>query len=114
MLNDKQFKLAQLITVTLDFVKFEISRNQFNRLGNPEMESIKNVWNQWEKFELEYGNELTFKEMLRYKRVIVKDFENDVVIKESINPMGFVKSKNAITPTENAENPDAIDLDMDM
>lgn len=130
-LNDQQLKLSNLIIISSNFIKFETGLKQFGRvrslfkyitkLSNPSNKEMIELWQKWEKFELQFGNELSFKDMLRFKRSVVDDFKNDFVFKESINPMGFVKSSKSGANSNDTEkeseasnNPDAIDLDMDM
>lgn len=102
-------------------------------------------WEKWDAFEVKYGNEDTYKEMLRIKRSVQAQFNTDVgyiasqavllkakeagVKQAAQSTVGFVKSTTTIKPTvtgdnldatptelENtpANNPDAIDIDMDM
>ena len=91
------------------------------QLSNPQSPLIEPIWHNWETFELNHGNEATFKDMLRFKRKIVTEFEKDIILKNSLNPMGFVKSSQgpkvssiAISAPKEENNPDSIDLDMDM
>ncbi|CUM46449.1 Pre-mRNA-splicing factor SYF1 [Debaryomyces fabryi] len=130
-LKDTQLPLPSLIQLAREFINFETELMEFNRvrslfkfvcqLSNPQSPLLEPVWNTWETFELSHGTESTFKDMLRYKRKIVTEFENDVILRNSLNPMGFVKSSegpkvSSINMSESKEeiNPDSIELDMDM
>lgn len=124
ILNDDQITLNQLIEITLKFIAFETAQNQFTRvralfqfvtkLGNPEADKFKKIWSDWEEFEVKHGNESTFKEMLRFKRQVKVEFENDIIIKDSVNPIGFIKGTSTQKEQSPEKNPDAIDIDMDM
>lgn len=59
-------------------------------------------WVKWEQFEVQHGNEDTFKEMLRVKRSVVATFNTDV---------GFLASQ--AVARANAQNGDAVDGDID-
>uniref|UniRef100_A0A060T2U4 Pre-mRNA-splicing factor SYF1 n=1 Tax=Blastobotrys adeninivorans TaxID=409370 RepID=A0A060T2U4_BLAAD len=78
-------------------------------------------WTKWEEFEKKYGNEDTYKEMLRIKRSVQAQFETNLsymaskMAKEA--PMGFVTStsQNTQQPPQQPDettNPDQIDLDL--
>lgn len=130
-LEDKELKLYNIIELTRKFISFETKSKEFNRvrelfkfvckLSNPESINMKPLWEEWKNFELHNGNESTFKEILRYKRIVANEFAATSEIKDSINPMGFIKST---APARNAKeeksseivesNPDEIDIDMDM
>lgn len=122
ILADEHLTLPQIIHFSTKFIDFEISQKEYVRtrslfkyicrLTNPALIIIAPVWTKWESFEIEKGSEVTFKEMLRFKREINKEFEDSKAFKESLNPMGFVKASE--NNEEVAENPDQIDLDMDM
>lgn len=124
ILNDKQITLNQLIEITSKFIQFESDQGQLvrvrtlfkfiSKLGNPEAEKFKKIWSDWENFELKHGDESSFKDMLRFKRSIKVEFENDVAIKDSINPIGFVKGASSQKDEVPEKNPDSIDIDMDM
>lgn len=130
-LKDDQLTLPNLIQLTMEFINFETELMELNRvrslfkyvcqLSNPQNPLVEPVWHNWETFELNHGNEATFKDMLRYKRKIVTEFENDIILKNSLNPMGFVKSSQgpkvssiAVSEPKEENNPDSIELDMDM
>lgn len=116
-LDDKQLNLKQVVDATLSFIEFETGESQLARvrslfkyvtnLASPE--ELASVWAKWESFELDHGSESTFKDMLRFKLRVAAEHKNEVAFKQSINPIGFVKG--TIQPDQ---NPDAIDLDMDM
>ncbi|KAK6455284.1 Pre-mRNA-splicing factor SYF1 [Scheffersomyces xylosifermentans] len=134
-LRDDQLTLPQVIQLTTGFIQFETSSKQLTRvrglfqyvtrLSHPESVIMKPIWDDWEQFEVKYGSESTFKDMLRFKRDVKNDFKNDKTLKDSLNPMGFVKSSagpkvsyiNASedkTKQKEEANPDQIDLDMEM
>ncbi|KAK6461891.1 Pre-mRNA-splicing factor SYF1 [Scheffersomyces coipomensis] len=132
-IQDLELSVKNLVELTIKFVDFETKSHQFERVRNLYkyiIRLIKNsddkLWSQWEQFEISNGNELTFKDMLRFKRTINQEFKDIQSFKDTINPMGFVKSSdgpkvssiNASEPLPSQEptnvNPDEIDLDMDM
>lgn len=121
--EDQHLTIPNTVDLSIRFIKFEISNKQFPRvralfryatgLANPQQHMMKQVWTNWEEFELENGSEGTYKQMLKYKRGVAKEFESLEDAKSSINPMGFTKASSTIVNTYTA-NPDAIALDMDM
>lgn len=128
-IQDSHLTLPQIIELGMMFISFETrckeiprARGLFKHLTgfrSPDWPIMSSVWSQWEKFELEYGTEDTYKDMLRFKRNAIKEFKELDMAKQETNPMGFVKGQtnNAITDdqeTSKASNPDAIDLDLDM
>ncbi|KLU85956.1 pre-mRNA-splicing factor SYF1 [Magnaporthiopsis poae ATCC 64411] len=78
-------------------------------------------WTKWEQFEVQHGNEDTFKEMLRIKRAAGDDEVTDAMEaleRQARAPVGFVAATEgnikSVAPTVVpivAANPDAIDLD---
>ncbi|RLV91938.1 Pre-mRNA-splicing factor SYF1 [Spathaspora sp. JA1] len=119
-IQDEYFTLSQVIQLIKKFIDFEINQGEFNRVrelykyicGLSNSDNLKIMWESWESFELEHGNESSFKDILRFKRSV-----NDEVNKiEVVNPMGFVKAseENPHLREEEVEvtNPDQIDLDM--
>lgn len=126
ILNDGQLRLDELIRFSNELIDFEIMEKSFKRtralfehitsLTNPQSAVILPVWDKWESFELEYGDEQSFKEMARLKRQLMKEFENEGSFKNSLNPMGFIKSNtvNGVKEPTTDINPDQIDIDMDM
>ncbi|CUM64590.1 uncharacterized protein PRCAT00002198001 [Priceomyces carsonii] len=129
-LSDKQLKLSGVISLGRSFIALESKLKEFARvrqlfkflssLGSPGSVVMLTVWDDWENFELNHGNESTFKEMLRYKRTIQSKFMDEETVKNSINPMGFVKGTDNNHTTETQEgqdasetnNPDEISLEM--
>lgn len=119
--EDQHLTTPQIIDLLRKFINFEISNREFLRarglfryatgLVSPQQHMVKSVWRLWEEFEIEHGSEATYKEMLKFKRNIAKEFENLQEAKSSVNPMGFTKASSTVEPQA---NPDAIDLDMDM
>jgi len=124
--KDDQLRFAELITLVQRFIDFETMEKQYIRaralfkfvcrLVHPESLTIKPTWSKWEEFELKFGNESSFKEMLRFKRYVSEELKQEELIKDSLNPMGFIKSetiqKGKLPPIP--KNPDQIDIDMDM
>lgn len=120
--EDRHLTTPNIIQLCLRFIDFEISNKEFARvralfkyaggLSNPQQHMAKPVWKAWEEFEVEHGSEDAYKQMLKYKRQIAKEFEGLEEAKSSINPMGFTKASSVVA--KQAANPDAIELDMDM
>ena len=97
-------------------------------------------WTRWEQFEVQHGNEDTFKEMLRIKRSVQAQYNTDVnfiasqalarsqhrpdgpgesvdamaaLERQAAAPQGFVAASNGPVATDQAAapaNPDAIDI----
>jgi pre-mRNA-splicing factor SYF1 len=124
--KDDQLRFAELIALVQRFVDFETMEKQYTRaralfkfvcrLTHPESLTIKPTWSKWEEFELKFGNEPSFKEMLRFKRLVGEELKQEELIKDSLNPMGFIKSETIQKGKQPTilENPDQIDIDMDM
>ncbi|KAK6200955.1 Pre-mRNA-splicing factor SYF1 [Scheffersomyces amazonensis] len=135
-IQDVELALPNLLVLTNKFIDYETSTHQYDRVRSLFKYIIKltknsadSLWIQWEQFEVKYGNEPTFKEMLRFKRVTKQEFQDSKAFRDALNPMGFVKSSdgpkvssiNASEPiqsettnTNTNTNPDEIDIDMDM
>lgn len=125
-LEDAHLTIPNIVELSLRFVAFEVALKEFTRaralfkhatkLGNPASLVFSEVWAEWERFEVENGDEESFKEMLKWKRNVTKEFNSIAQDKTEINPMGFIKGADKSAPKEDAplQNPDAIDLDMDM
>ncbi|SGZ48216.1 CIC11C00000002448 [Sungouiella intermedia] len=121
--EDQHLTTPNTLDLCLRFIKFETYNKEFTRaralfkyaggLGNPQHHMMKNIWKAWEEFELENGTEVAYKQMLKFKREVAKDYKKMEEAKSSINPMGFTKGSIAVDKTTSA-NPDAIELDMDM
>lgn len=119
--EDQHLTTPNTLDLCLRFIKFETTNHELTRaralfryaggLGNPQHHMMKTTWRAWEEFELEHGTEDTYKQMLKFKREVAKEFAEIEEAKSSINPMGFTKGT---VPAETMENPDVIDLDMDM
>lgn len=126
ILNDTQLRLVELVDFAVLSIDFEIEQKNLRRsralfehitkLCNPRSGIIKPVWDKWESFEIEQGDEHHFKEIGVLKRQLFKEYENDTAYKASINPIGFVKSDtvNGVTKQAPEKNPEQIDIDMDM
>lgn len=120
--EDQHLTIPNTLDLCLRFTKFETSNKELARaralfryaggLGNPQHFMMKNTWSAWEEFELEHGNETTYKQMLKVKREVAKDYDKIEEARSSINPMVF--TKGTVTVQKTTTNPDAIDLDMDM
>ncbi|KAK4193818.1 putative Pre-mRNA-splicing factor SYF1 [Podospora australis] len=60
-------------------------------------------WQKWEQFEVQHGNEDTFKEMLRIKRSVQAQFNTDV---NFIASQALARAQQKLTQGENGENVD--------
>lgn len=119
--EDQHLTTPNTLHLCLRFIKFETTNHELARaralfryaggLGNPQHHTMKTTWRAWEEFELEHGTEDTYKQMLKFKRDVAKEFAEIEEAKSSINPMAFTKGTVTV---ETTANPDAIDLDMDM
>lgn len=124
-LEDENLTTSQIIKLGLRFIEFEICNSQFVRVRNLfqylcRTTSSKNpilddVWENWKRFELENGNESTFKEMLRFKRQLIGDRGD--MMNSLATPHGFVKSQSNVNSERKPEdvkdvNPEAIDIEM--
>ncbi|ODV78013.1 uncharacterized protein CANTADRAFT_54577 [Suhomyces tanzawaensis NRRL Y-17324] len=125
--EDSQLSLDQLIRLSDEFIDFEVQQKQISRarglfkfickLCNPKNNSlirISQIWAKWETFEVDHGDEITYKEMLRFKRTVVDEFEKVSKFNEQLNPMGFVKGETVggAKDEEEVRNPEEIDMDM--
>jgi len=79
-------------------------------------------WTKWEGFEIQHGNEGTFKEILRMKRSVQAQYNTDVnfIASEALarvqaRPGRWIKGSvgKVVTATGTEVNPDSIDWDMD-
>ncbi|KAG7660426.1 SYF1 [[Candida] subhashii] len=133
-IQDQYFSLAQLSQLFIHhFLKLETRQPQSQQqkqrirelfkyvtnLAHPD--KLSQVWQAWEDYELEQGDESSFKDMLRIKRTVAGEFiSQKQQVQEISNPLGFVKGKNSArasyiqesTPAVTTTNPDQIDLDM--
>ncbi|AOA61730.1 NineTeen Complex (NTC) component [Komagataella phaffii CBS 7435] len=118
-------------SIVIPFVELEIKLKEISRAraifhyaADLIVPTKKNpiLWERWERFELHYGNEDTFKSMLRYQRSIDDQakLEDVETLVESNAPVQFVASSTGpqvgSATTNNMEkkiNPDAIDLEFD-
>lgn len=72
--------------VCLDFISIELKLGEVDRAralygyGSQfcDPRTSPDYWKKWNDFELEYGNEDTYKEMLRIKRSVVAQFNTDI------------------------------------
>ena len=77
------------------------------------------IWAEWTQFEVDNGSESTYKDMLLFKRLVGKEYEAIDDYKSELNPMGFVRAEMiqkddvGLGPTV-AQDPNAIEIDMDM
>lgn len=128
-IQDVHLTIPQLIQIGLEFISFESKCKEITRaralfrhlagLRSPDSPLMNAVWVQWEKFEIEYGTEDTYKDLLRFKRNAIRESKELDMAKQETNPIGFVKGQKTNTTGEDpktlvAPNPDAIDLDLDM
>lgn len=99
-----ELKLApsSFISLLKEFITFEKDNKEYSRvryLYQYLHTNANHPYNDWEDFELEHGDESTFKNFIRFKQT-----------HPEVQPQGFVKAElSANKPTE---NPDEIDLDM--
>lgn len=101
ILQDPQLSLSQIIEMCLDYVNFELHLNEIERvrmifkyvcgLLNPKYNKIKTLWERWEDFELNYGNETMYKQMLRYKRDLTNSLHYDLNL-DCPSKIEFIKS----------------------
>lgn len=125
--QDQHITLPNLVELGLRYIAFETQAKEYRRvralykhlvsLGPPTSHILLNVWTEWENFEVKNGTESTIKDMVKTKKSITKEFQAVSEFKDELNPMGFIKGQPKVTaPAEKPqqENPDAIDLDMDM
>jgi pre-mRNA-splicing factor SYF1 len=129
IMSDAALSYPQLVQFAFRFIEFETTNNQFTRVRlvfkylaglKPPSES-DTVWDKWEAFELTHGDENTFKDMLRFKRIIYSQFEQELVAQRLEAPKGFVKatipvenkSEDDLASTAQKANPDEIELSME-
>lgn len=128
--QNSEITLPKLVDLALRYVGFETQKSEIKRarallkhvagLGPPGTNIMSTVWTAWENFELKHGTETTIREMLKLKRSVAKEYQTISDIKDDLNPMGFVKGEKQPEPKPQAlshtaaENPDAIEIDMDM
>ncbi|KAL7664729.1 Pre-mRNA-splicing factor SYF1 [[Candida] zeylanoides] len=129
IMSDAALSYPQLVQFAFRFIEFETTNNQFTRVRSvfkylaglkPPSES-DTVWDKWEAFELTHGDENTFKDMLRFKRIIYSQFEQELVAQRLEAPKGFVKatipvenkSEDDSASTAQKANPDEIELSME-
>lgn len=100
------------IKLMVYFIDFEISHNQFTRVRSLFKHLHLNAvysFEHWQDFELEFGDESTFKAMLRFKKTVAEDTDKHIPV-PSDRGIGFVKGTK--TNTKDTHNPDEIDVDM--
>ncbi|PWA02850.1 hypothetical protein BB558_000990 [Smittium angustum] len=123
----------QILLLCLDYAKMEIKLGEIDRtralygyasqFADPRVNH--DFWSTWHTFEVNYGNEDTFKEMLRVKRTVQTKFNTDInyitaqlasqkVGKSTLDIKNFEKGTE-LNPLEKVvENPDEISgLDFD-
>lgn len=116
ILQDNQLTMPQLNEMAFQFIDFEVKNTQLARVRElfqfvgRSYKVNEGLWLKWENFELDFGNEETFKEMLRFKREVAQGFSKDTIGTGSI---AFIKSepKQAQQIVETS-NPEEIELDM--
>lgn len=133
ILQDMSLPVDKLVSFAVKFIDLETKHKEFARvrslfkhileLKNPV--ELSEVWEKWQQFELKFGNENEYKELLRYKRLTTTKFETELMLQNSVAPKGFVKATefneatterkdNVADPIENPiENAEEIELDMD-
>lgn len=137
ILND-----ADTNTLCAYFISIEIKLGEFDRargiytfcaqFNDPDYNTV--FWDNWTKFEQDYGNQVSYKEMLRVKREVRKKFSSNVqalaskLHKDTTAPKGFVTAASeerkqsggssspeaveAVESAETVENPNEIDIDI--
>lgn len=125
-IKDTQLSLPMVIALTRTFAEYELSLGEILRvralykhaasLAHPDSNLVSVIWQEWAQFEVNNGTESTYTDMIKFKRLVTKEFEAIRDYKSEINPMGFVKAENTVKPTELtvSKDPNEIDLDMDM
>lgn len=112
---------THLKDICLDFIAVELKLGEIERVRSLyayssqfcDPRTTEDFWEKWSQFELEYGNEETYKEMLRIKRSVKAQFNTDIGYvaaqavalknqalqsnekKISDAPVGFVASKDS-------------------
>ncbi|OMH80382.1 Pre-mRNA-splicing factor syf1 [Zancudomyces culisetae] len=69
-----------------------------NESGNEKTSGLS-LWDKWSKFEIDYGNESTYKEMLRIKRTVQIKYSTDVSYL-----MSFQKQQHSSNQDSSSEN----------
>lgn len=119
--QDETLPLPRIVDFGLKFADFEAKQKESVRaralfhhissLGKPSSHIFAPVWEAWEKFEVDFGLEATFKQMLKQKRNLEKEYAAVEEAKKEINPLNFIKGDVKGGEIQ-AENPDEIDVDM--
>ena len=128
-IQDIHLSFSHVIDLGMEFISFEVKNNELHRvralfkhlvgLRSPENPIMSTVWQQWETFEVQNGNEASFKDMLRLRRRLIQESTERDTARDELNPMGFVKSLSTGNGSANAKStevsdPNAIELDMDV
>lgn len=123
VINDHDLPLPKTIEFGFHFIDLETLLKQFNRArsifkficrsDHPDAAIMKNPWSKWKDFEINYGSEASFKDMLRFKRNVEVEFKNQGIILDNSKNIGFVKSTSTTKAEENI-NPEALDIDLDI
>lgn len=122
--KDIHLTMAGVIEIGLRFADFEIQHQSIDHartillhlggLGSPADPPTNSVWSRLELFEADHGDQTLFKKMLKEKRKIQQEYDENQQEKLEINPIGFVKGTTKKEIPVEVSNPDAIDLDFDM
>lgn len=128
-IKDTQLSLSMVVELSQVLARFELSSGEISRaralykhaasLAHPDSRVLSLIWAEWTQFEVDNGSESTYKDMLLFKRLVGKEYEAIDDYKSELNPMGFVRAEMiqkddvGLGPTV-AQDPNAIEIDMDM
>ncbi|KAJ2878833.1 pre-mRNA-splicing factor syf1 [Coemansia asiatica] len=115
----------EAMSLAIDYAKAERQMGEVDRaralfayaaqLGDPKVD--KNVWDEWHEFEVRHGNEETFKEMLRIKRLMLTKHSGDArsLARVEMQKKEVVRAKAQLLAADSASaaNPDALEMDDD-
>lgn len=125
-IKDTDLSLSMIFLLTKNFADYELEIREISRaralykhaasLTHPDSNVVKVIWQQWAQFEVDFGTEATYNDMIKFKKVVTKEFEAISDFKSEINPMGFVKGESTQKHARVSvtKDPNEIDLDMDM
>ncbi|KAJ1998344.1 pre-mRNA-splicing factor syf1 [Coemansia thaxteri] len=122
---------ADVAALAIDFAAAERRLGEIDRaralfayaapLVDPRRTQAPPLWSAWHEFEVQHGNEDTFKEMLRLKRSAHARFNTDarslaaveVEQKERVSSSAVAAAASAEVEAEVAPNPDALAIEID-
>lgn len=122
--QDTQLSLPMVVELTLKSATFELEAGQVGRarafykhvasLAHPNSRAVTPVWTEWTQLESTHGDENTYRNMLKFKKAVEKEYEAIEDFKSEINPMGFVKADSGAVKELETKDPNAIEIDMDI